>query len=163
MEKGSAAETFPKLPWETTVSHPGPLFKTADCGGLQGSPWRELGMDVCSISSKTSGPAPHRAVAPREQQGALLQAARWPGLGPEPAAAGPRGQVAGDLDARARRAAPRRVQASQDTGPGGAAPGRLLGVVHPAVLGGSLLPAGRQLILAVRVVQARVAESCHGG
>lgn len=76
---------------------------------------------------------------------------------------GTRGQVAGDLDARARRAAQRRVQASQDTGPGGAAPGRLLGVVHPAVLGGSLLPAGRQLILAVRVVQARVSESCHGG
>lgn len=163
MEKGSAAETFPKLPWETTMSHPGPLFKTADCWGLQGSPWRELGLDVCSISSKTSEPAPHRAMAPREQQGALLQAARWTGLGPEPAAAGTREQVAGDLDARARRAAQRRVQASQDTGPGGAAPGRLLGVVHPAVLGGSLLPAGRQLILAVRVVQARVAESCHGG
>lgn len=69
--------------------------------------------------------------------------------------------MADDLEARARRAAQRRVQASQDTGPGDAAPGRLLGVVHPAVLGGSLLPAGRQLILAVRVVQARVAESCH--
>lgn len=47
--------------------------------------------------------------------------------------------------------------------PASAAPGRLLGVVYPAVLGGSLLPARRQLILTVRVVQAGVAESCHGG
>lgn len=44
--------------------------------------------------------------------------------------------------------------------PGPAAP--LLGIVNPAVLGGSLLPARRQLVLAVRVVQARVAQSCHG-
>lgn len=65
------------------------------------------------------------------------------------------------MDAHARRAGQRRVQASQDTAPRNAAPGRLLGVVHPAVLGGSLLPARRQLILTVRVVQARIAQSCH--
>lgn len=73
------------------------------------------------------------------------------------------GQVAGNLDAHARRAGQRRVQASQDTAPRNAAPGRLLGVVHPAVLGGSLLPARRQLILTVRVVQARITQSCHAG
>lgn len=55
MGKGSVAETFPKLPWETTVSHPGPLLKTADCWGLQGSPRRELGMELCSISSQDLG------------------------------------------------------------------------------------------------------------
>lgn len=39
----------------------------------------------------------------------------------------------------------------------------LLGIVNPAVLGGSLLPAQGQLVLAVRVVQAGVAQGCHGG
>lgn len=73
------------------------------------------------------------------------------------------GQEAGNPDARARPAGQRRVQASQDTALRNAAPGRLLGVVHPAVLGGSLLPARRQLILTVRVIQARIAQSCHAG
>lgn len=46
--------------------------------------------------------------------------------------------------------------------PGGPPAALLLGIVNPAVLGGSLLPAQGQLVLAVRVVQARVAQRCHG-
>lgn len=43
---------FPKLPWETTVSHPGHLLKNTDLWNLQlGSPWREFGFEVFSISS----------------------------------------------------------------------------------------------------------------
>lgn len=38
----------------------------------------------------------------------------------------------------------------------------LLGIVNPAVLGSPLLPARGQLVLAVGVIQARVAQGCHG-
>lgn len=48
-------------------------------------------------------------------------------------------------------------------GRGGSPAALLLGIVHPAVLGGPLLPAQGQLVLAVRVVQARIAQGCHGG
>lgn len=40
-------------------------------------------------------------------------------------------------------------------------PPALLGVVNPAVLGGALLPARRQLFFAVRVLQPRVLQCCH--
>lgn len=40
-------------------------------------------------------------------------------------------------------------------------PPALLGVVNPAVLGGALLPARRQLLLAIRVLQPRVLQRCH--
>lgn len=116
-------------------------------------------------------PRPQREEGPFSGAWTLLNVtATWPDLTklgrrpfPTPRRRGSRAAVSGAREAVRSQVRPTAGASQAWRPPGGSPAALLLGIVHPAVLGGSLLPAQGQLVLAVRVVQARIAQGCHGG